>query len=78
MTKNKKPGMFDFDVPFFCPPWRRIVLLIALFGWSLVEFLSGAAFWGVLFLGIGVLVAWKFSQIDWAEVKASENDDQEA
>ncbi len=52
--------MFDLDHPFFRPLWIRLLIVIVALGWALLEFASGAPFWGVLFAAIGVFAAYRF------------------
>lgn len=62
--------MFSFDlaVPFFVPLWRRVAVVGFCVGWGCFEFVTGAPFWGILFLGAGVGSGWKFANTDWAKV----------
>ncbi len=66
-------GAFNLAVPFFLPPWRRLALVLFCTGWALVEFLTGAPFWGVLFFAMGVGAAWQFKQTNWREVAEQES-----
>ena len=50
---------FGLDHPFFRPLWIRVVTVAVAVGWALVEFASGAAFWGTLFLALGLFAAWR-------------------
>lgn len=52
--------MFDLDHEFFKPLWIRITVTAVALGWALLEFLTGAPFWGVLFLAAGLWCCWKF------------------
>ena len=52
--------MFDFDHPFFKPLWVRVGLVLFCAAWSLFEFATAAPFWGGLFTGISVVLAWQF------------------
>jgi len=52
--------VFDLDHEFFRPLWIRIAVSAFALGWSLVEFLTGAPFWGVLFLAMGLWCSWSF------------------
>ena len=49
----------DPDHPFLRPRWRRIAVVVLCVGWGLFELASGAAVWGVFFLGLGALAAWE-------------------
>lgn len=72
---KKKPGLFDLDIPFFLPVWRRVVAAALPFGWSVVEFSTREYFWGVIFVGIGAIATWKFRTADWEAVAAREKDE---
>ena len=50
--------LFDFNHPFFKPLWVRILVTSACFLWGIVEFVTGAPFWGVLFCGLGAMAAY--------------------
>lgn len=52
--------MFDLDHEFFRPLWIRVAVTAVALGWALFEFLTGAPFWGVLFLAAGLWCCWKF------------------
>ena len=65
---NVAGKMFDLDVPFFLPVWRRVAVLVVAIGWGLFEISTGAIFWGIIFIGIGCIAAWKFRIADWDAV----------
>lgn len=44
--------LFDFNDPFFRPLWIRIAVVAVPALWGVFEFVSGAPFWGVLFLAL--------------------------
>lgn len=44
--------LFDFNDPFFKPLWIRIALVAFPAFWAVFEFVSGAPFWGVIFLAL--------------------------
>ena len=69
-----RPKLFDLAVPFFLPVWRRVLAVIVPILWSLVEFNNGHAFWGVSFLALGSIAAWKFWIADWDAVAAMDKD----
>lgn len=52
--------MFDLDDAFYRPLWIRLSLVTLTLGWGLFEFASGSAFFGVIFVGIGLYSAWRF------------------
>lgn len=59
--------MFSVEHPFFLPLWRRILLVAAIFGWTIVEIRMGAVFWAALFIAIGLWCSWSFFKGDFAE-----------
>lgn len=65
-------SLLDLHNEFFRPLWIRVLLLCILFGWSLLEFSTGAPFWGVVFGGIGLVAVWQWFIGDWPEA-AGEN-----
>lgn len=52
--------MFDLDDAFYRPLWVRLLLVALALGWGLFEFVSGAPFFGVIFVAIGLYAAWRF------------------
>ncbi len=50
MKKNK--GLFDLQVDFFLPVWRRVAVVGVCTVWALVEFLAGSMLWAILFAAI--------------------------
>lgn len=50
----------DASHPFFRPLWVRVVVVAFCLGWALVEFASGAPFWGILFGALGLWAAYEF------------------
>ena len=58
--------MFDLKVPFFRPLWRRIVTVLICFGWAAFEFSNSAAFWGLIFCGMGGMAIYQFF-ITWKD-----------
>jgi hypothetical protein len=51
---------FDVRHPFLRPLWRRIALVAATLGWSVVELMGGNVFWAILFGSVGAFLAWEF------------------
>lgn len=47
--------LFDFDHPFFKPLWIRVAVVAVAAGWGVFEFVSGAPFWGMIFVGAAAL-----------------------
>ena len=50
-------NLFDFDHPFFGPLCIRALTVGVAAAWGTFELLTGAPFWGVLFLGLAALAA---------------------
>ena len=46
--------LLDPDDPFFRPLWIRLATTLVPLLWGLFEFATGAAFWGVLFVAVGL------------------------
>lgn len=46
--------MFDFDIPFFLPLWRRIAVVVVTLGWTMVEISTGAIVWAMIFGAAGI------------------------
>lgn len=59
-------ALVEFRHPFFQPVWRRVVLVVALVGWGIFDFVTGSPFWGVLFAGVGAVAAYQFF-FDWTD-----------
>lgn len=51
-------NIVDAGHPFYRPLWRRIAIVAVCIGWGLIEFWSGAAIWGTLFIAVGIYCAW--------------------
>lgn len=64
--------LFDLQIPFFIPVWRRVALVIFCLGWAVIEFATGAPFWGIIFGGLGVFAAWQFFFSDWPDVQPTD------
>ncbi|WP_332871656.1 hypothetical protein [Marinomonas shanghaiensis] len=52
--------MNEADRKFFRPKWRRVAATVFCFGWTLVEWLSGEPFWGIIAAGITFYCLWNF------------------
>ncbi|MGX9357230.1 hypothetical protein ACS3SW_19265 [Roseobacteraceae bacterium S113] len=53
--------IFDVQLPFFIPLWRRVALVGLCFGWAALEYFAwGNGIWALLFLGIGSWCAHQF------------------
>ncbi|GAA6207094.1 hypothetical protein NBRC116601_03870 [Cognatishimia sp. WU-CL00825] len=60
--------MFDVASPFFLPVWRRQLVVAIVVSWGLFELATGATIWGMIFLGMGGIAAFKFWTADWSAV----------
>jgi len=69
-----RKGLFDVDVPFFLPVWRRVVVVAVAVLWGLFEISSGALFWGMIFVGMGAIAGWRFYIADWDAVARDAED----
>lgn len=58
-------GVFDLQVPFFLPVWRRVLLVAVCFVWCIFEFATAAPFWGVIFGAFGGYVVWQLFLREW-------------
>lgn len=52
--------MFDLNVSFFRPLWRRLLVVGSTLGWSLVELNTGSPGWAIMFGAVGAYAAWSF------------------
>jgi len=66
--------LFDVEIPFFLPVWRRIAVVAVAICWGLFEISTGALFWGVIFVGMGSIAGWRFYTADWTTVIADADD----
>ena len=53
-------NLFDLHNTFFAPLWIRKAVAAFCVGWGVFGFLTGQAFWGAVFFGLGALAAWQF------------------
>ncbi len=60
--------LIDLYHPFFAPVWIRIAVVLVLLGWGLFELSTGAVLWAVIFIGVGVICAWRFATIDYSAI----------
>lgn len=51
--------LLDNTHPFFRPIWRRAAVVGLAGGWAIFEFVSGSAFWGLLFGAIAAYSIWE-------------------
>lgn len=66
--------LFDVEIPFFLPVWRRITVVAVAVCWGLFEVSTGALFWGMIFVGMGSIAGWRFYTADWSAVAEDAND----
>jgi hypothetical protein len=66
--------LFDVEIPFFLPVWRRFAVVAVAVCWGLFEISTGALFWGMIFVGMGSMVGWRFYTADWSAVAEDAND----
>ena len=69
-----KRKLFDLEIPFFLPVWRRIAAVTVAVAWGLFELSTGAVFWGMIFVGMGGIAAWKFGTADWESIARAEEE----
>lgn len=50
----------DSDRAFFRPKWRRVAATAFCAAWSVLEWVSGEAFWGTVAIGITIYCLWNF------------------
>ena len=74
---KKEARLLDFDIPFFLPVWRRIAVVAVPVLWALFEFSTGATTWGLIFMGLGGIAAWKLYTADWDAVRAQAEAEEE-
>jgi len=60
-----KKKLIDFENPFFKPVWIRVLLVVVLAGWGLLELSAGATAWAASFFAISVFCGWRFTTIDY-------------
>ena len=53
-------SFLDVRTPFFRPLWRRVIATAACLAWAVVELLSGAVMWAILFGASGLYLSWQF------------------
>lgn len=64
---KKSKGLFDLQVEFFLPVWRRVVVVAVCAIWALVEFMAGSMLWGIVFSGLTGGSAQQFFFDGWPE-----------
>lgn len=68
--EKPRAKLFDLEVPFFLPVWRRVLAVVVPILWAFFEFSNGAVFWGLIFMGLGGIAAFRFKNADWEAVAA--------
>lgn len=58
--------LLDLNHPSFRPLWMRVAVVLVCFTWGLVELSTGATLWAIVFLGLGVICAYRFATIDYS------------
>lgn len=66
--EKPRAKLFELDIPFFLPMYRRVLAVIVPILWAFFEFSNSAYFWGLIFMGLGGIAAWKFYIADWDAV----------
>jgi|TARA_B110000211_G_scaffold21681_1_gene22455 hypothetical protein len=67
-------SLLDVEIPFFLPVWRRYLVIAVAVCWGLFEISTGALFWGMIFVGMGSIVGWRFYTADWTTVAKDADD----
>ena len=52
--------MFDLQIPFFIPLWRRIATTVLILGWTGFELSSGSTGWAMIFGALGSYAGYQF------------------
>ena len=55
-----KRGLFELRVPLFRPMWRRIAMVLVLFGWGLFEYSNQQVVWSMVFFAVGALAVYQY------------------
>lgn len=58
--------LLDLENPFFAPVWIRVLVVLVTGIWGSVEFYNDAVLWGVIFVGLSAICAWRFYSIDYS------------
>lgn len=57
--------LFELQIHFFRPLWRRILTVIVCFGWAGFEYVNGAPIWAAVFVALGAYAAYQFFYDNW-------------
>ncbi|MFD1382040.1 hypothetical protein ACFQ45_01590 [Rhodanobacter aciditrophus] len=52
--------MNDAEHDFFKPKWRRVAMTVFCGAWSILEWVTGNPFWGVVFTAMTFYCAWRY------------------
>ncbi|PIE06840.1 MAG: hypothetical protein CSA74_10260 [Rhodobacterales bacterium] len=52
--------MFDLRHPFFLPLWRRVLVVVLLAGWTLMELMNETYTWAALVFAMAGYTAYQF------------------
>lgn len=52
--------IFDVQLEFFRPLWRRVVVVGISVGWAIVEIWIGTPLWAALFAALAAYCIWQF------------------
>ena len=66
-------NLFELRVPLFRPMWRRVALVIALFGWGTMEYVNQNGLWAMVFYAVGVMAGYQFF-FAWKEPEDNKDD----
>jgi len=70
-------GIFDLQVPFFLPMWRRAMLVVVCLAWCVVEFSNASPFWGLVFGALSAYAFWQFFLSKWPDAVDNQREDTE-
>ena len=59
--------MFSVDHPIFLPLWRRVLVVVLIFAWTIFEIRMDSHIWALVFGVIGLWCAWNFFKGDYVE-----------
>jgi len=65
--------LFELQIDYFLPLWRRVLIVVFFLGWAMVEFAAGATFWGTVFVSIGAYAIWQFFLDGWPSSDSAES-----
>ena len=74
MSEPTRRKLIDLADPFFAPAWIRVAVVAVCICWGLFEIWGRSPLWGVVFLGLGAICAWRFATIDYSTGDEDEGD----